>query len=217
MINIEEICCLIITKMNICRLTSSPDLKRVLLSVFATYNYRQNDGNDGETQRERRSLYSESGIVYEVGRCDRSIKLQDRELGYNAAVRQTEDDVLRVIPRRVRAESKPDAVEVIHDQTVEHRDGHQVQDRHKRDTVVQKMQRHEYKRVSEDGHERTLMSPCKPLVQEVSAHELLRRRLHQNCEKYREQRQRFETVEYEINVAVNDRDEDTKRILSASD
>ena len=61
------------------------------------------------------------------------------------------------------------------------------------------------------------MSPCKPLVQEVSAHELLRRRLHQHCEKYREQRQRFEAVKDEINVAVNDRDEDTKSILSASD
>ena len=134
--------------MKICRLTSFPDLKRVLLSVFATYNYRQNDGNDGETQRERRSLYSEGRIIYEVGRCDGSIELQDRELGYNAAVRQTEYDVLCVVPRRVRTEGEPDAVEVIHDQTVEHCDGHQVQDRHKRDTVVQKMQRHEYKRAS---------------------------------------------------------------------
>ena len=130
---------------SVCRLLSFPDLKRVLLSVFATYNYRQNNGNDGETQRERRSLYSEGRIIYEVRRCDGRIKLQDRELGNNAAVRQTEYDVLCVVPRRVRTEGEPNAVEVIHDQAVEYRDGYKMQDRHQRDTVVQKMQRHEYK------------------------------------------------------------------------
>ena len=61
------------------------------------------------------------------------------------------------------------------------------------------------------------MSPGKPLVQEVSAHELLRRRLHEDREEDREQRQGPEAVEDQVDVTVYDGDQDAKRVLPASD
>ena len=124
--------------LTICRLF--PDLKRVLNLMLPADDDRQYDGDAGEHQCQRRPLYSECRIVDEVGSRIGGIKLKDRELGYDAAVRQAEDDVLCKVPCRVRAEGQPDAVEVVHDQRVEHRDCHQVQDRHQRDTVVKKVQ-----------------------------------------------------------------------------
>ena len=91
------------------------------------------------------SPYSEFVTVYEVAYARCRVQTEHRDLGYKAAVRKPEYEVLREVPHRMYPEGRPDAARIPAEKRVPYSADDDVRNSNRRNAVVEQMETSEYR------------------------------------------------------------------------
>lgn len=160
---------------------------------------------------------AEIHVISEAVSGGSSIEPENRVFRDQAAVRKPQDDVLHVIPRRMRPDHDPQTVEIVDHQRIldagQHY-GHQGKGRY---AGVRKVKRREIERVSHDGDRREHIAPSQLLIKEAPAYHLLRSGLHYNGHEQAEKRYHRYGIKGDMDVPVQHSSQSAEKIHPPAD